>query len=166
MSAEGETIREISPDEAKKLSESLEKIQTKIDELQQKIDSMSSDEIKNQEKELQEEQRRSILLEKENLEKNIQDQNQNLSLITKSLDTNIENLNVVQSKFNENIENQNKSNEMYLKMCSSVQELYRKKSIAEKMHSDTIQQLEIISQTVLQTNSRYSLLRQNNNYTV
>ena len=51
-----ERVPEINPDEAQKLSESLDEVKTKIDELQQRIDRMSSEDIKNQEKELQEEQ--------------------------------------------------------------------------------------------------------------
>ena len=54
--SDGERIPEMNPEDVKKLSESLDEIKTKIDELQQKINSMGPDEIKNQEKELQEEQ--------------------------------------------------------------------------------------------------------------
>lgn len=51
-----ERVPEINPEEAQKLSESLDEVKKKIDRLQKKIDSMSPEEIDSQKEELQEEQ--------------------------------------------------------------------------------------------------------------
>jgi len=117
-------------------------------------------------KEIQEKQKESILLEKESLEQTIASQNQNLENITRTLQENVSNLDQIKTKIDTNIENQNTSSQEYLSLCETVRELYRKKSIAEKYHSQTVQQLEVLSQSILHANRRHDVVRQQHQHLI
>lgn len=110
-------------------------------------------------KNLLQQQKKSILLQKINIEQTISSQNEHLQNMTESLKQDQSTLDQFEESFKNNSEKQKAQHQTYEELCSRVKSMYRKKNISEKMHSDTLQQLEVLSHNLLRTNEKYNTLK-------